>query len=110
MDILFTLIRAPQVASMFLPGFLVGFFFGALCYRRPSLIVDVVTAGFALVPIWIVGASLFLRDLQVALISALFLFLSLGVGFLLIGFAAGAGIAFILVRIATREKPAPSGG
>ena len=102
--------RASQIVSMLFPALLVGFFFGALCYKWPSLIVDVVSAAFALVPIWIVGYAVIVQSLKAALLSALFLFVALGVGFILIGFAIGAAIGFALLKIATREKQTQPGG
>ena len=43
-------------------------------------------------------------DLKVRLYSAMFVFPALGVGFLLIGLAIGAGIGFTLARVLNRTK------
>jgi hypothetical protein len=84
-------------------GFVVGFFFGAICHKRPSLVIDVVSAALALVPIWIVGYGLFFGDFQLAYYSALFVFLSLGVGFLILGLALGALTGYVCVPKTSSE-------
>ena len=85
--------------SMFLTGFVAGFFFAAICHQNRSLIVDVNTAGLALVPIWMLGSLVFLRDMQLVLLSAAVVFLALGVGFLLIGLTVGTVTGFSLAKI-----------
>ena len=62
--------------SMFLTGFAAGFFFAAICHQNRSLIVDVNTAGLALVPIWMLGSLVLLRDMQLVLLSAAVVFLA----------------------------------
>jgi hypothetical protein len=85
--------------SMFLTGFVAGFFFAAICHQNRSLIVDVNTAGLALVPIWMLGSLIFLRDMQLVLLSATVVFLALGVGFLLIGLVVGSVTGFSTARV-----------
>jgi hypothetical protein len=87
--------------SMFLTGFVAGFFFAAICHQNRSLIVDVNTAGLALIPIWMLGSLAFLRDVQLVLLSATVVFLALGVGFLLVGLAAGSVAGFSMAKILT---------
>jgi hypothetical protein len=87
--------------SMFFTGFVAGFFFAAICHQNRSLIVDVNTAGLALVPIWMLGSLLFLRDMQLVLLSAAVVFLALGVGFLLVGLTAGSVVGFSMARVLT---------
>ena len=96
------------MAAMCFFGFVVGFFFGAICHKRPSLVIDVVSAALALVPIWIVGYGLIFGDFQIAFYSALFVFLSLGVGFLIVSLAFGALLGFVLAKVLPRAEPPPS--
>jgi hypothetical protein len=92
--------------SMFLTGFAAGFFFAAICHQNRSLIVDVNTAGLALVPIWMLGSLVFLRDMQLVLLSATVVFLALGVGFLLIGLVVGSVTGFSTAKVLRRGKSA----
>ena len=85
--------------SMFLTGFAAGFFFAAICHQNRSLIVDVNTAGLALVPIWMLGSLVLLRDVQLVLLSATVVFLALGVGFLLVGLTVGSMTGFSMARV-----------
>ena len=110
MDDLLLLIRAPQVAAMFFLGSVIGFFFAAVYYKRPSLIVKVLSAAFALLPICIIGFGLFMQSLQAGLYVAMFMFPGPSFGFMLIGLPIGAVIGFASAKILTRERQAPSGG
>jgi hypothetical protein len=92
--------------SMFLTGFAAGFFFAAICHQNRSLIIDVNTAGLALVPIWMLGSLIFLRDVQLVLLSATVVFLALGVGFLLIGLTVGSVTGFSMAKVLRRGKSA----
>jgi hypothetical protein len=72
---------APQVIPMFLIALVIGLFFGTICYKRPLLIIEVVSAALAVVPIWIAGYALLFGDFRNAVVTALIVFLTLGVGF-----------------------------
>jgi hypothetical protein len=90
--------------SMFLMGFVAGLFFAAIFHQNRSLLVDVNTAGLALMPIWIIGALILLRDLQQALLSAAIVFLVLGVGFVLVGLTVGSAVGFAMAKVLRRRK------
>jgi hypothetical protein len=90
--------------SMFFIGFVIGLFFAAIFHHNRALLIDVNTAALALVPIWLIGSLLFMRDIEAALFSTALVFLALGVGFLLVGVAAGSVTGFAMTKILRRRK------
>lgn len=92
--------------SMFFIGFAIGLFFAAIFHKSRSLLIDVNTAGLALVPIWLIGSLLFMRDIQLALFATALVFLALGVGFLLAGLIAGSVAGFAMTKVLRRRKSA----
>jgi hypothetical protein len=90
--------------GMFFFAFVVGFFFGAICHKNHWLIVEIVSAPFALVPIVGVGMSLIARDFQAGYYAVLVVFVTLGIGLIIGGFAFGSLVGFVTAKIAMRNK------